>query len=283
MAEIWILPLPSVLGEGSRVLSSAVTLLALRGPRPARRRTRWPPPRGPGRLAGRVHAHPDLRAVLGPVRADRGGAVLRGPATATSGRLSARGAGRCRRLLFFDLRVPELGDPSEIVFHWMVCTVAFGARLRSSAPTSAAPSRAGRNAPCRPRVTSREQALRAVVRRARADRARAARHRRALGERDGRAGGRGREGVRRPRVRAQGTGVDPHHRHRRAGRDAPGRGADPGRRRAAPSCTRNRTSLACRGSCAEMDVPTTAARRGRRATAVRRGGARRPTVSCRRR
>ena len=29
-------------------------------------------------------------------------------------------------LLYFDLRVPELGDPSEIVFHWMVSAVAFG-------------------------------------------------------------------------------------------------------------------------------------------------------------
>ena len=29
-------------------------------------------------------------------------------------------------LLYVDLRVPELGDPSEIVFHWMVSAVAFG-------------------------------------------------------------------------------------------------------------------------------------------------------------
>jgi len=29
-------------------------------------------------------------------------------------------------LLFFDLRVAVLGDPGEIVFHWTVCTVAWG-------------------------------------------------------------------------------------------------------------------------------------------------------------
>ena len=41
MAEIWI-PLPSVLGDGSRVVSSAVTLAGLRGAHPAPHAPAWP-------------------------------------------------------------------------------------------------------------------------------------------------------------------------------------------------------------------------------------------------
>ena len=123
MVEIWI-PLPSVLGDGSRVLSSAVALLACAA-LTQRRRTAGRRARGPGRLAARVHRSPRCWCCSGASSCRSWWRCTPSPATATvAGVLGAvAGAGT---LLYFDLRVPELGDPSEIVFHWMVSAVAFG-------------------------------------------------------------------------------------------------------------------------------------------------------------
>ena len=63
-------------------------------------------------------------------------------------------------LLFFDLRVPELGDPSEIVFHWMVSAVAFGLGFFVHSFERRAITEAERAV--RAESTSREQALQAV-------------------------------------------------------------------------------------------------------------------------
>ncbi|MGA8847642.1 MAG: sensor histidine kinase [Nocardioides sp.] len=64
-------------------------------------------------------------------------------------------------LLFFDLRVPELDSAEEIVFHWMVCTVAWslGQFVRSYEASAHAQSRRAALA----ETSSREQALQAVV------------------------------------------------------------------------------------------------------------------------
>ena len=64
-------------------------------------------------------------------------------------------------LLFFDLRVPELGDPSEIVFHWMVSLVAFGLGFFVHSFEHRALAEAERAV--RAESGSREQALRAVA------------------------------------------------------------------------------------------------------------------------
>ena len=63
-------------------------------------------------------------------------------------------------LLYVDLRVPELGDPSEIVFHWMVSAVAFGLGFFVSSYERRALTASERAA--RAEATSREEALRAV-------------------------------------------------------------------------------------------------------------------------
>ena len=64
-------------------------------------------------------------------------------------------------LLFFDLRVPELNSPEEIVFHWMVCTVAWslGRFVRSYEARAHAQARRAVLA----ETSSREQALQAVA------------------------------------------------------------------------------------------------------------------------
>ena len=124
MAEIWI-PLPSVLGEGSRVVSSAVALLACAAL--TQRRTH------PLAAALVVLFGWPLTYELTPVLVLFWGqfvpivvalySVARygDPRQRLLGALAGAGT-----LLYFDLRVPELGDPSEIVFHWMVSAVAFG-------------------------------------------------------------------------------------------------------------------------------------------------------------
>jgi signal transduction histidine kinase len=158
MVEVW-LPLPSVLGEGSRVVSSAVTLVACAAL--TQRRTRplaaalvvllvWP-------LTYEVSSVlvlfwgqfvPIVVALYSVARyGDDRQRVL--------GAIAGAGT-----LLYFDLRVPELGDPSEIVFHWMVSAVAFGLGFFVSSYERRALTAAERAA--RAEATSREEALRAV-------------------------------------------------------------------------------------------------------------------------
>lgn len=64
-------------------------------------------------------------------------------------------------LLYFDLRVPELNDTEEIVFHWMVTTVAWslGRFVRSYEARAHAQARRAVLA----ETSSREQALQAVA------------------------------------------------------------------------------------------------------------------------
>ena len=123
MVEVW-LPLPSVMGEGSRVLSSAIVLvtcgaLALRRAHPLASTlvvlAAWPI----------TYTITPVLVLFGPVVpivvALYSVARLGSPRQRVAGALAGAAT-----LLYFDLRVPELGEASEIVFHWMVCVVAFG-------------------------------------------------------------------------------------------------------------------------------------------------------------
>jgi signal transduction histidine kinase len=64
-------------------------------------------------------------------------------------------------LLFFDLRVAVLRDPGEIVFHWMVCTVAWGLGWALRTHAERADREAARAVTVE--LTSRERALQAVA------------------------------------------------------------------------------------------------------------------------
>ncbi len=155
-----LLPLGSVMGEGSRPVSLAVALvvcaaLVLRRARPLATAVvvllTWPVVYSVtpvlvlfwGQFVPIVVA---LYSVARHSDARRGlvGGLL-GAAT----------------LLFFDLRVPELGDPEEIVFHWMVCTIAWtlGRFVRSYEARAHTQARRAVEA----EASSREQALQAVA------------------------------------------------------------------------------------------------------------------------
>jgi signal transduction histidine kinase len=132
LAEIWV-PFPSVLGEGSRVLTSAV-VVALAGLLAFRRR--WPLPVAVGVLT----VWP-LVFAISPVLVLFFGQFV--PMTVAVFSV-ARYAGDRQRwygaaaaaaaLLFMDLRVDVLQDPGEIAFHWGVFLIAFtfGSGLRRS-------------------------------------------------------------------------------------------------------------------------------------------------------
>ena len=158
MAEIWV-PLPSVLGEGSRAISSAVTLLACAAL--TQRRTH------PLATALVVLIGWPLAYTLTPILVLFWGQfvpiVVGLYSVARYGdqrqRVLGALAGACT-LLYVDLRVPELGDPSEIVFHWMVSAVAFGLGFFVSSYERLALTASERAA--RAEATSREEALRAV-------------------------------------------------------------------------------------------------------------------------
>ena len=158
MAEIWI-PLPSVLGEGSRVLSSTVTLLACAAL--TQRRTH------PLATALVVLVGWPLVYTLTPILVLFWGQFvpivvgLYSVARYGDQRQTVLGAlAGAGTLLYVDLRVPELGDPSEIVFHWMVSAVAFGLGFFVSSFERRAINAAERAV--RAEATSREVALRAV-------------------------------------------------------------------------------------------------------------------------
>jgi signal transduction histidine kinase len=159
VAEIWV-PLPSVMGEGSKPLSTALSLLAclaltVRRLRPLASAVvvlvSWP-------LVDAVQPTlvlfwgafvPIVIAVYSVARhaSSRGGIV---------GALVAAGT-----LLYLDFRVPELQDLGEIVFHWMVVTSAWaiGRMVRERDVRAAESERRAIGA----ERSSRELALRAVA------------------------------------------------------------------------------------------------------------------------
>jgi len=132
LAEIWV-PFPSVLGEGSRVLTSAV-VVALAGLLAFRRR--WPLP-----IAVAVLAVWPLVFAITPVLVLFFGQFV--PMTVAVFSVARYGRGRepwfgaaagAAALLFMDFRVEVLQEPGEVVFHWGVFLIAFtfGAGLRRS-------------------------------------------------------------------------------------------------------------------------------------------------------
>ena len=132
IAEIWM-PLPSVAGDGSKELSTAVVLvlaalLVFRRAAPL-----W--------VAIALLAIWPVVFTITPVLVLFWGQFL--PMTIAVFSVARFGRDRepvygalagAAALLFFDLRVDVLQEPSEIVFHWLVFTVAwsFGWGLRSS-------------------------------------------------------------------------------------------------------------------------------------------------------
>ena len=158
MLEVW-LPLPSVLGDGSRVVSSAVALLACAAL--TQRRTH------PLAAALVVLIGWPLAYTITPILVLFWGQFV--PIVVALYSVARYGDARQRllgamagaaTLLYFDLRVPELGDPSEIVFHWMVSAVAFGLGFFVHSFERRAITEAERAV--RAESTSREQALQAV-------------------------------------------------------------------------------------------------------------------------
>ena len=132
LAEIWV-PFPSVMGEGSRALTSAV-VFGLAGLLAFRRR--WPLP-----IAVGVLAVWPLVFAISPVLVLFFGQFV--PMTMAVFSVARHGRGRepwfgaaaaAAALLFMDLRVEVLQDPGEIAFHWGVFLIAFtfGAGLRRS-------------------------------------------------------------------------------------------------------------------------------------------------------
>ena len=132
LAEIWV-PFPSVLGEGSRVLSSAVVVVVA-GLLVFRRR--WPLPVAVGALA----VWPVVFAIS-PLLVLFFGQFV--PMTVAVFSVARYGRGRepwfgaaaaAAALLFMDLTVDVLQDPGEIVFHWGIFLIAFtfGSGLRRS-------------------------------------------------------------------------------------------------------------------------------------------------------
>ena len=123
LAEIWV-PLPSVMGTGSPTVATGIVLVL--GAALTQRRTH------PLAAAVVVLLTWPLVSVVTPVLVLFWGAFV--PILVALYSVARHGSPRQRwvgagvgagTLLFFDLRVPELGDPSEIVFHWLVSTVAF--------------------------------------------------------------------------------------------------------------------------------------------------------------
>ena len=133
LAEIWV-PFPSVLGEGSRVLTSAV-VVATAGLLVFRRR--WPLPVAVGALS----VWPVVFAISPVLVLFFGQFVPMTVAVFSVARYAPNdrqrwygGAAAAAALVFMDLRVDVLQDPSEIAFHWGVFLIAFtfGSGLRRS-------------------------------------------------------------------------------------------------------------------------------------------------------
>jgi len=132
LAEIWV-PFPSVLGEGSRVLSSAVVVV-LAGLLAFRRR--WPLPVSVGVLAvwPVVFAISPVLVLLFGQFVPMTVAVFSVARYAGDRQRWYGAAAAAAALLFMDLRVEVLQDPGEIAFHWGIFLIAFtfGSGLRRS-------------------------------------------------------------------------------------------------------------------------------------------------------
>ena len=159
LLEVW-LPLPSVMGEGSRLLSSAIAVLACVA---LTQRRNHPLATAVGVLL----VWPIVYS-LTPVLVLFWGQFV--PIVVALYSVSRYGSARQRliggltgaaALLYFDLRVPELNDVSEIVFHWMVSVVAFGLGYFVRTYERQALLEAKRAVTAE--QSSREQALRAVA------------------------------------------------------------------------------------------------------------------------
>jgi signal transduction histidine kinase len=159
VAEVW-LPLPSVLGTGSRGLSTAVALVACAAL--TQRRTR------PLQAALVVLLAFPVVNVLTPLLVLFWGQFV--PIVVALYSVARYGAPRDRllgglagaaTLLYLDLAVPVLSDPSEVVFHWMVSAFAFGLGHFVRSFERRAFAEAARAS--RAESTSREEALRAVA------------------------------------------------------------------------------------------------------------------------
>ncbi len=159
VVELW-LPLPSAVGTGSRPLATALILLSCAALTQRRRHplaaafvvlVPWPVLHTllPMPVLFWGQFVPIVIALYSVARygSDREGLIGAGAGAAT--------------LLYIDLRVDELSEPSEIVFHWMVCSVAWGLGFYVRGHERRAQEAAARAV--RAETFSRDQALRAVV------------------------------------------------------------------------------------------------------------------------
>ena len=159
VAEVWI-SLPSALGDGSRAATMAAAVVAC-----AALTQRRSHPLGAALV---VLLGWPIAYTVTPVLVLFWGqfvpivVVLYSVARYASSRQRLLGAlAGAGTLLYVDLRVPELGDPSEIAFHWMVSIVAFGLGYFVRTYEHRALAEAERAV--RAESGSREQALRAVA------------------------------------------------------------------------------------------------------------------------
>lgn len=125
--EVWV-PFSSALGDGSRELTTALALWSC-GWLAVRRRAPLVT------QVAAVAAWPLTHLVSPPLILFWGGFVVFAVSTYSVARHGSRRDGiigglvMAAALLYFDLRVPELGEPGEIVFHWTVLAVAWGGGL----------------------------------------------------------------------------------------------------------------------------------------------------------
>ena len=159
VVEVWV-PLPSVLGEGSELVSTAVALVACAA---LTQRRSHPLAAALVVLLGWPIAYlvtPVLVLFLGQfvpiVVALYSVARYGSPRQRVIGGLAGAAT-----LLFFDLYVPVLGDPSEIIFHWMVSAVGFGLGYFVHSHEHRAQAEYARAV--RAETSSREHALQAVA------------------------------------------------------------------------------------------------------------------------
>lgn len=122
--EVWV-PLPSALGDGSREVTTVLTLWSC-GWLAVRRRVPLVT------QVAAVAAWPLVHLVSPPLVLFYGGFVVFAVATYSVARYGSQRDGvvgglvMAAALLYFDLRVPELGKPGEIAFHWTVLSVVWG-------------------------------------------------------------------------------------------------------------------------------------------------------------
>jgi len=122
--EVWV-PLPSALGDGSREVTTLLTLWSC-GWLAVRRRVPLVT------QVAAVTAWPLVHLVSPPLVLFYGGFVVFAAATYSVARYGSQRDGvagglvMAAALLYFDVRVPELGTPGEIAFHWTALSVFWG-------------------------------------------------------------------------------------------------------------------------------------------------------------